>query len=358
METRPMRWIAISALILNALLLPTGHTRAQGRAMGARQLSFGAPKELLTDIELNLLGEVVIGRDGMAYLLDVSNFQVVALDSLGNSLWRTGRKGSGPGEFRLPYRLAVRPQGGVAVLDWGAGRVTLISATGKIDGTLQLPFPFTQIDGMQILSDGRYLLAATTNWGATGASDRSIHVFSDSLLYQMSFGSLAAAADTAAVRYVGSGGFTIDRRGEVLFTPKRPYEIQRYTVGGKLVERIHVGIELRYDLGDFISVQHNAGQTYKSTTARTKLVEVPIPAQELPGGGFIGGRGTFETTTVDLISSSGTLEASAKNPAGCVQILGIDTERGLIYCKALLHDVPALLQVPFTITREEGSHDY
>jgi len=315
------------------------------------QLSFGSPKELLRDMELNLLGDLVVSRDGVAYLLDVTNYQVVAIDSLGNPLWRSGRQGSGPGEFRVPYRLAARPEGGVAVLDWGAGRVSLISKTGKSEGTLQLPFPFTQIDGMAILPDGRYVIAAMTSWGGPRASDRSVHVFTDSMSYRTSFGALATALDTAAVRYVGSGGFTLDRRGRILLTPKRPYEIRRYSDQGELIERIAVGADLKYDLGDFISIQRNGGQTFKSTTTKTRFVEVPVPVQELPSGGYIGGRGTFESTTVDLISSTGALEASVRNPAGCVQVLGIDTDRNQLYCKALHNDVPVLLRVPFMISR-------
>lgn len=327
---------------------------AQSPTMPARQLAFGTAKELARGAELNILGEAVAGPGGSAYILDVTNYQVLAVDSLGATVWRAGRQGSGPGEFRLPYRLAARPRGGVAVLDWGSGRVTLLSANGKLDGSLQLPFPLTQIDGMLILPDGRFLLAAVTNWGSTGASDRSIHVLSDSLMYQRSFAPLAAALDTSAVRYVGSGGFALDRNGQILFTPKRPFEIQRYTADGRLVEKIPVGATLQYDLGDFIAIQQSNGQTFKSTTAKTKFVEVPLPVRELPGGGFIGGRGTFEKTTVDLISGTGALEFSAENPAGCVQILGFDVERGQMYCRALRNDVPALLRVPFTIIPRGG----
>jgi hypothetical protein len=333
--------------ILSAVTLPRHGIGAQV----TRGLKFGAPKELLSKVELNAVSDVVLGPQGSVFVLDLTNYQVIALDSSGGEVWRAGRKGQGPGEFTLPYRLAVRPRGGVAVLDWGTGRVTLLSPAGRFDGMLQLPFPFTQIDGMAILPDGRYLIAGMTNWGAAGTSDHSLHLFSDSLAYQSSFASLAAAIDTSAVRYVGSGGFTINGSGQILFTPKRPYEIQRFTVDGRAIDRIVVKAPLRYDLGDFISVQRSNGHTFKTTTEKTKFVEIPAPVHELPSGGFLGGRGTFERTTIDLISPTGSLEASIVSPAGCVTILAVDTARSQVYCRALRNDVPQLLRVHFTIAQ-------
>jgi hypothetical protein len=325
-------------------------SESQDRPSAARRLTFGKPTQLLRDIELNVLGDFAFGAAGGAYVLDFSNYQVIALDSTGAQVWRSGRKGSGPGEFRVPYRIAARPRGGVAVLDWGNGRVTLLSAAGKPEASLQLPFSFTQIDGLMVLPDGRFLVAAMTNHPIGDANKHSIHVFSDSLAYERSFGSVAAALDTSGVRYVGSGGFIMDRTGRVLFTPKRPYEIQRYSVEGKLIEKIPVGASLKYELGDYLAMERQGGQIRKSTTAKTQFVEIPIPVTELPEGGFLGGRGTFETTTIDLISRTGVLEASARNPAGCVQILGVDAERRQVYCKALRDDVPVLLRVPFFIS--------
>jgi hypothetical protein len=336
--------------VVLAQFYPSGAGGAQNDPTGSRTLRFGKARELVPKVELDAVGDVVLAKGGGVFLLDLTNYRILALDSSGRENWRTGRRGQGPGEFSLPYRLAVRPNGGVAVLDWGNGRVTLLSATGKVDAILRLPFSFTQIDAMAILADGRYVIAGMTNWGAAGTSDRSLHVFTDSLVYQSSFAPLASALDTASVRYVGSGGFTSNSRGQLLFTPKRPYEIQRYSTDGRMIERVTVKAPLQYDLGDFIAVQRSGKQTLKSTTARTRFVEVPAAVTELPTGGFIGGRGTFERTTVDLISPIGEIEASVLSPAGCVTILLVDTERNVLYCKALRDDVPMLLSVPFRIS--------
>ena len=246
-----------------------------------RRLIFGRPVELIPRIELDAVAEVAIGPNGSAFILDLTNTQVFAIDSAGEVMWRVGRRGDGPGEYRLPYRIATRPQGGVAVLDWSNGRMTVLSPTGKTERTMQLPMTFTQI----------------------------------------------------------------------LFTPNRPFEIQRYSLDGRLIERKAIAARLQYELTDLIAVEHRGGQIFKGTTARSKDVELPIPFVELPTGEFLGGRSTFDRTAVDLVSSTGAVEATVTRPAGCVQILGIDVRRGQLYCKALRDDAPVLYRVQWKVQR-------
>ena len=60
------------------------------------------------------LGSVIAGRlapSGNVYVVDHVNAQIAAFSPEGRLLWKRGRKGDGPGEFQLPYRLDVRPNG-------------------------------------------------------------------------------------------------------------------------------------------------------------------------------------------------------------------------------------------------------
>src|SRR3954463_1418810 len=165
-----MHRVVLTTGLAIALLAPR-ESVAQDRPSGPRRLTFGKPTQLLRNVELNYLADVVFGAAGVAFVLDGSNYQVFAVDSAGGMIWRTGGKGSGPGEFTLPIRIAARPHGGVAVLDWGNGRMTLLSPAGKPDASLMLPFTFTQIDGMMILPDGRFVIAAMTSRHDSDASN-------------------------------------------------------------------------------------------------------------------------------------------------------------------------------------------
>jgi len=295
----------------------------------------------------NLAG-VVTSRDGSVYVLDELNTEIVKIGPGGNVVWRRGRKGTGPGEYRVPYRIAARPEGGVAVLDWGTGRITLLSTAGAIEGSRMIPFPFSQFDGFEVLPDGRFLIAGMTNWGGEAAR-HSVHVFTDSMKYQHSFGPHAVAEDTASVRYTGSGGVSItgDR---VYFTRKRPYDIHAYDLSGKSLSRTVVKVEFELGLEDMIEVTRFNNRTFRNITPRSQDVQIPFPARPLANGEYLAGRVTWNSSTVDLISRDGTLLASAESPAGCRTLLAVDVSQNTVYCDVRRDEVPTLVRVKYSIT--------
>ena len=138
--------------LLLALLVSTTflHPESSGaQALEKRQLILGRPTTVLPEHEFGSINEVAVGTDRAVFVLDGMNCEVLKVSARGELLWRSGRAGDGPGEYRSPYRIAVRPGGGVAVFDWRSNRVTLLTASGKAAATYRMPFWFSQVDGLR-----------------------------------------------------------------------------------------------------------------------------------------------------------------------------------------------------------------
>jgi hypothetical protein len=342
--TRRVAWF-----FLSNLLAATGLAQpAAGQRRDHVDLRFGKGEVILAARPFGDITGVALGKHGAAYILDEMNQRITKVDSTGRFEWQTGREGHGPGEYEDPYRIAARPDGGVAVLDWRAERVTLLSPGGSVDATFLMPFHFTQLDGFDVLPDGRFVIAGMTYWGGT-AKFHSVHVFTDSLQYRYSFGRFAEGKDSEAVRYVGSGGIALDPAGNVLLTLKRPYEIDRFDPSGRLLQRTPVAVPLKFGLDDLIVVTRTEGHTIKSIGPHAKAIQLPFAAHALPDGGFIGGQSMWDSVVVALISATGDVEASVTDPAGCVTIAAIDVRHHLIYCKALNNDEPEVERVRFSL---------
>lgn len=78
---------------------------------------FGVPRHLLP------------APDGVV-VLDEGTLQLSAFTQRGDRKWTIGQKGKGPGEFARPIDLTFMPNGDIAVLDPGNGRVSVFSNAG------------------------------------------------------------------------------------------------------------------------------------------------------------------------------------------------------------------------------------
>ena len=107
--------------------------------------------------ELLKPGSLVATSSGQLALFDFGAMELRAFSLDGHQLWRTGRQGSGPGEFRNAMDVKVRPNGDITVLDMGNRRITALSSTGRLKRTIPLSF-----------SSSRFIpLADTTRYGLT-----------------------------------------------------------------------------------------------------------------------------------------------------------------------------------------------
>jgi hypothetical protein len=75
-----------------------------------------------------------IGADaaGNIYVLDSGGPRIQVFDAKGRFVTGFGKAGEGPGEFKMPGKLAVAADGRVAVFDMAASRISIFDKTGKL----------------------------------------------------------------------------------------------------------------------------------------------------------------------------------------------------------------------------------
>ena len=115
------------------------------------------------DLALARPTDVALGPDGAVYVVDFGNTRVYKLSSDGKMLWQFGHAGDGPGEFRLPTRLAVGSDNSVLVWDAASEQVTRVDSTGGFVGRQFLHVDFATVDNILGLAGGRWLFTGVSH---------------------------------------------------------------------------------------------------------------------------------------------------------------------------------------------------
>ena len=90
--------------------------------------------------ELLMPVSLVATTAGQITFFDFGAMELRAFSVDGRQLWRSGRKGSGPGEFRNAMDVKVRPNGDITVLDMANRRITTVSSSGRLLRTTPVRF--------------------------------------------------------------------------------------------------------------------------------------------------------------------------------------------------------------------------
>lgn len=126
------------------------------------QSIMGASRE-----ELLIPGSLVATPKGELIVFDHGTMQLRAFNTAGQELWRAGRKGAGPGEFRNAMDVELRANGEFAVLDMSNRRITTVSPAGQVRRTT--PLTFTASRFVPLSDTTQFALASddsTTLWTA------------------------------------------------------------------------------------------------------------------------------------------------------------------------------------------------
>jgi hypothetical protein len=134
---RVTRSIRLTITALTTCLLGCGERHP---TMGMRSFAkLGAPTLSLHADHPSLQGDVTDAMllDGNVFVLQAADARVAAISSSdGHLLWRFGRRGAGPTEFASPTSMFLLREGGLGVVDPRQGRITLLSASGDLRGTI------------------------------------------------------------------------------------------------------------------------------------------------------------------------------------------------------------------------------
>lgn len=312
-----------------------GHVQAQ------IPLRLGEPELIEASLMLGRPIDVSLGYDGSAYVADLANHVVIRFSADGELMWQSGRRGRGPGEYVVPYRVAPLPNGGALVYDQGLREITTLDANGEYVVRRSLPIGFIFVDKVVALRDGRVIITGITL--QPGASDHSLHVFGPDLAYQESFGPLPETGSDVVLENWGAGGLTVARNGDLIFSVRIPYSIHRFSDDGtELVSVAPMDLESTPD--EAVSVDRTT--TGVRFQIQQENVMLPGSAFDLGDGWLVVGRRKGQHRMLDFVSPEGEISQTIPVPSGIRYIAGIDYRRDLILARGVENDVPALYRIP------------
>jgi hypothetical protein len=115
----------------------------------------------------------IAASGGRVYVFDHAAARVLAFSaSDGSVAWMSGRKGSGPGEFKMVRDLEIGPGARPMLLDVGNGRITTLDATGAVYRQSRLG-SVGYVDQFAPLADGRAVLLTEHPDSAIAIADTS-----------------------------------------------------------------------------------------------------------------------------------------------------------------------------------------
>lgn len=333
----PMK--ALPFLTLCAFLtVPTASAHAQTRSE-IGQL-FGTPVALGEAAEFAIPISHALFADGSLAILDYGRFDLTRLSPAGKVMWKSGRKGSGPGEFRLPTRVTVLADQSLIVYDPGKVGFSHLDSSGKYLGEIVSDIKI-QVDQMHTLPNGDVVVSGRTT--DERARHAAIHILTPQLKYVRSFGRLPEVRDPRVLPSLGMGGVRLSPDGRVVHTRYYPYEISTYTVDGTEQSRVKVPVTLTPP-EEYVRVSSFEGRV-SSTINRVALRA--IPAWDLGNGQYIGGQTQGDRRTFDLMSSAGKILLTESKPNGWQYIVAIDFARQTFWLQGEVDDVPMVWKISF-----------
>ena len=306
-----------------------------------------------SDEEFTVLLDADLGRNGTVYLVDMYNYQIVAVDPTGKIAWKSGGQGRGPGEFRTPYRLAVAPDGTVYVFDRFGSAISRFSSRGEFIDRRHVDFSFETVDGFVVHADGRIAISGTTSYGVP--SDSAVHVFDPDFRHLRSFAPLPTAENRMVLSYHGAGPITPTAEGNLIYVRRLPYDIYHYSIDGERLGTSEGPFKYDVTADDLITVQERAG----GLTISRPDVERPFfqPAVPLSDSSFLVGRREGEHRFWDLYTFGGGYVGSTSVPRDWGIVVGYDEDRSVLWTKGEHLLRPVLRRIHVSFRRSVNTQD-
>lgn len=331
-------------------LVMAGALTSVGGPLSAQTLpiSFGQEQLVGRAERIGSIMAAQVAPDGSVYVVDDAAARILSYDAEGRHRWTVGRRGRGPGEFRIPYRIAVRRDGSVFIFDMGTSEVTVLSSAGTFVDRYRLPFPLMQVDNLVALDDELLIAGTTADPTGSGKGIHRFHIERPVLRYAGSFGLLPVARDPMVLQMWGAGAIVPGSTGSIWYTRRLPYEVYRFDMSGRQRAVIRPPFRARGTPDDAIAIERSRRNTTFTNT--DVIVEVPGPAWELPGGLLLVSRISREQRVWDVFSIAGRYRGAFPLPQHWESIAGYDHQRRVLWVTGTLDGSPVLYRVPVVIT--------
>lgn len=239
--------------------LPTLAAVAPGRPLLAQEFVWPRNKLSVTHVgvvksDFTNITAALWTKEGRVLVADGGDSRVLLLDTKGNLVWSSGRKGRGPGEYTFLNSMVRCQDGPFGVYDRTLGRLTLLSGEGKVLGSHAVPIG----PNGKLLHCAGGLSAVFEIPGLTGPPEPGHQQWPVLAVHTQ-----AAKLDTVASGY--SDSYVASSRALYVTNPLG--EFVELAAGGNLV----------------YLCQRGAGrcQVYDPTTGRRDSLQVAIPRRPL-----------------------------------------------------------------------------
>lgn len=296
------------------------------------------------EVPLGVILGGAVARDGTVYLVDLSNSWLWVFPPNGGPPAKCGANGEGPGEFQKLYRVAVRDDGSLLAYDLATGEISEFDRECRFIRRQRLSLNLRQVGSFAIVGD--QLVISGTAALAGPLSDSAVHVFGSDLSYVRSFGAAPRFSDPRKLEYLGTGFLTIGGHRRILFTHRRGYEVDVYSIVGRRLRTVKVERALRGDIADAVTLSDESGRFNVRSSGNG--VESAVPVVELTGGKFLGARLLDHQMSFDLLTPDGKVLASTP-PSTPIGILGPGPEADTFWASTTANDVPVLQLIHVTV---------
>lgn len=334
--------IRVSRIVASAAVLLT--TLVCGRSSSAQTdfpIELRNPLVFGESAELGRPFEAAVARDGSLIVIDWAVQQLLSFSRTGDLQWRSGRKGSGPGEFQQPYRVAPLADGAILIYDLSKTGLTRLNADGTYRDEVRLDVGFRDVTTMIGLRDGGLAFAGIASNDSPADTNAAIHVFDKEFRFVRSFGPLPSVLNRAVLQDWGVGALTLAADGSLVFTRRHPYEIYRFTPDGRQLSVLRATLPIIGSPDEALIITTNGTKTTRRVNPKVTLLR---PAIMLGDGSYLSGRINPGNSTLDLFAPDGKVLGVRNLPDDWKGPAKYDAVRNTLWAFALRDEAPVLLK--------------
>ena len=218
--------------------------------------------ESVSDLLLGSVDGLAETPRGTIWISDSKAEEVYSIEPGTGTVTQISQRGEGPGDIRDADRLAVMPDGNIAV--FGLSTVEVLTPDGEYARRVHLAEMVTWPKGFVVLPSGGFVIS-----GGVFGIDAAIHLFSPEGKLVRSWED-APPAENFRARMVGAGGALFAAEEGLLYSQSAPHRIMQYDYDpgswdanpprGRMVAQVH---DMITHPNDGVVIESGSGENWR-----------------------------------------------------------------------------------------------
>lgn len=224
------------------------------------------------------IADVAVDPAGRIWVVDFRRRQVHVLTREGKPIATLGRSGDGPGEFRLPFQVAVAKDGMAYIFDQYQARVSEFGPDLKYRRSFLLQ-PMLAAREMVVLDSTLLIGGLDRNVGGIAATMHELHRADGRPIRR--YGRILPARSPDIAREVGAGPLAVAANGVVWYVAPGPYRVSAYSATGELLLEAERPNDFLPPAEDTFVMSTDGGQVRVRVVQQTAMSGVRVEADTL-----------------------------------------------------------------------------